>query len=240
MTPVLTFDELAHAYFLDGVRVPGVTDVLRGAGLISLVDWRDAEAKLMIELGYSQASLVPSEILQNALARGTRVHRACHFLSEGDLDWDTVDEKDAGYVRAAQQFFADSGFELLRAPDGSPVGRELRVRSVRYRYAGTTDLVGRLNRHVAIVDWKTGNPEDVSADLQLAAYENALREMPELVELIGLQPTEPILRCSVRLSKDGKYHATPYNTPKHARDFSYFAAALSLHHYKDNVRRRAA
>lgn len=234
MTPVLTFNEERHEYHLDGRLVPSVTQVLRGAGLISLVDFADEERKLMVELGYSTASLVPSDILQHALARGTRVHKACHYLSEGLLDWDTVDDKDRGYVSAAAQFLADSRFELLLDPDGRPIGRELRLYSHRYVYAGTTDLVGRWNGQLAIVDWKTGNPEDVCADLQLAAYENALREMPELAALLCLKAGDPILRCSVRLSKTGQYTPTPYNTPKNTRDFSYFACALSLEHYKQN------
>jgi hypothetical protein len=234
VTPVLTFNEARHEYHLDGRLVPSVTQVLRGAGLISLVDFADQERKLMVEMGYSTASLVPSEILQHALARGTRVHKACHYLSEGLLDWDTVDEKDRPYVDAAAQFLADTRFELLLDQHGRPVGRELRLYSTRYVYAGTSDLVGRWNGQLAIVDWKTGNPEDVCADLQLAAYENALREMPELAELLRLKPGDTILRCSVRLRKDGEYAPTPYNKPKHARDFSYFQAALTLEHYKTN------
>jgi hypothetical protein len=230
----LAFEPEAHVYTLDGVSLPSVTQILRESNLISFEDWTDREAQLQRDLGVSHGHLMPPELLEAARARGQRVHKACHYLSEQDLDWSTVEDQDRGYVEGAAAFLADSRFELLRDGQDRPIGRELRVCSYRYRYAGTMDLFGRWNGKFALVDYKTGDPEDVAADLQLAAYENALREQPWIVELLGLKPTDAIMRCSIRLSRKGTYSPSPYSGPEHARDFSYFLAALSLWNYRQN------
>jgi hypothetical protein len=56
---------------------------------------------------------------------------------------------------------------------------EVRVFSRRHRYAGTLDVLGRWPAAPfgLLIDYKTGDPEDVAADLQTAAYERALLEM---------------------------------------------------------------
>lgn len=54
---------------------------------------------------------------------------------------------------------------------------EVRVFSLRHRFAGTTDLLGIWRGSGALLDYKTGSPRDVAADLQTAAYYAALVEM---------------------------------------------------------------
>jgi hypothetical protein len=54
---------------------------------------------------------------------------------------------------------------------------EIRVFSRRHRFAGTLDVLGIWRRAGALIDYKTGDPRDVAADLQTAAYLGALLEM---------------------------------------------------------------
>lgn len=54
---------------------------------------------------------------------------------------------------------------------------EIRVFSRRNRFAGTLDVLGIWRNAGALLDYKTGNPNDVAADLQTAAYLGALLEM---------------------------------------------------------------
>jgi|SRR5215471_9637028 len=54
---------------------------------------------------------------------------------------------------------------------------EVRVYSRRQRYAGTLDVLGIWRGVGALVDYKTGHPRDVAANLQTAAYLGALRDM---------------------------------------------------------------
>lgn len=54
---------------------------------------------------------------------------------------------------------------------------EVRVYSRRQRYAGTLDVLGVWRGCGALIDYKTGHPRDVAANLQTAAYLGALLDM---------------------------------------------------------------
>jgi len=84
---VFTFDPVEHRYFLDGVRIPGVTTVLKEAGLVPNYG------------GFGQAQY-----------RGLHVHTATEYLDLNDLDWTTVHPDYAGYVHAYDHFKRDTGF----------------------------------------------------------------------------------------------------------------------------------
>lgn len=143
----LTFDPITHAYTLDGLPVPSVTQILRGAGLIQY----DADPAT----------------LEYARARGTAVHAACHYLAEGDLDERTVAPEISPYVDAYRRFLAESDFVCRHI--------EARVYSRVHRYAGTLDRAGTIGEHSVLLDLKTGPPESWTG-AQLAGYEIALRE----------------------------------------------------------------
>lgn len=85
---MLEFEEATHAYRLNGQKVPGVTGVLEGLGIID-TEW-----------------FLPEHAL-----RGQFVHSATHFWDEDDLDLATVDPHYSGYVNGWVQFRKDSGFK---------------------------------------------------------------------------------------------------------------------------------
>lgn len=206
----LTFDAASHTYAWDGTPVVSVTQVLQRAGLIDFTG-------------------VPEPVLERARLRGTRVHQAAHYLTEGTLDWVTVDEIDRPYVEAAARFLADAQF--------TPLGQERRVYHPRHQYAGTVDLFGTWQGRYAVADYKTtaGEPASVCADLQLAAYAEALRAAPP-VEWFDFVGHAPIVRLGVRLGADGRYAVDVYRDP---RDFTIFLAALTLVRYRAQTRRAA-
>lgn len=115
-----------HRYWLNGQRVPGVTEILDGLGFID-TRWFTEESR----------------------RRGTAVHAAVHYYLEGDLHWPSVDERIKGYVEAAIAFLDDSKFEAVEVEkrvlhQGAPV------------YAGTLDVVGRFAGVECVADWKSG------------------------------------------------------------------------------------
>jgi len=194
----LQFEPASHTYTLDGVVVPSVTGVLKASGLIDF-------------------SQIPPSILETARARGSRVHAAIHYYNEGDLNWDTVDDKDRPRINAWLTFLQQRQFQILKA--------EFRVYSRRYGYAGTGDVVGLLDGRLALADFKCGEPEDVAADLQTAAYAGALYEM-------GSDPAPandwvrdvlahkgPLQRLSIQLRRSGIPKVDPYTNPRDFREF---------------------
>jgi len=138
---VLTFDEAAHAYYWNGVRVPSVTQVL--APLMNL----DA---------------VDADVLRRASAFGTAVHMACELDDLGTLDEATLSEPLRPYLAGWRKFSKDYGCRWD--------GIELRVFHKTMRYAGTLDRRGLVGGHNAYVDIKSGTSLYHSVGPQLAAY----------------------------------------------------------------------
>lgn len=201
--PRLEFDGPTHTYTLHaldgGARVlPSVTTILKTVGLINFEG-------------------VPAGILEKARDRGTRVHKAAQYLTEGTLDWSTVDPAERGYVDAYARFLAESKLRVL--------AQEVRLWHPTYGIAGTTDAVGWWDGRPAVADLKSGNPDLVAARYQLAFYAMMLRESPPL-EWIDVTTSTPITRISIAVRKDGTYRADVYTDP---RDHQIAMAALSLY-----------
>lgn len=87
--PTLTFDAEKHEYRIDGQRVPSVTQVLQGAGLID-TRWFNDEARM----------------------RGTYVAQATQFYDEGTLDYDALDDELKPYVMAWEKFLVDANVRI--------------------------------------------------------------------------------------------------------------------------------
>lgn len=87
--PALTFDAEKHEYRIDGRRVPSVTQVLQGAGLID-TRWFNDEARM----------------------RGTYVAQATQFYDEGTLDYDALDDELKPYVMAWERFLVQSDAQV--------------------------------------------------------------------------------------------------------------------------------
>lgn len=143
--PALTFDAETHTYRIDGERVPSVTQVLEGAGLID-TRWFNDEAR----------------------TRGTYVALATQYYDEGTLDYDALDDELKPYVMAWERFLAgDDTREVLRI--------EQRVWHTALRFAGTLDrtiLMGTTKRKY-VLDIKTGSAAPWH-QLQTAGYAECL------------------------------------------------------------------
>ena len=198
---VIDFDEAEHRYLVNGEEWLSVTTVLSRVGFVDF-------------------SYIPENIRTRALERGRRVHRAAHFLGEGDLDWSTVDEGDKGYVEACASFLAASGFEMA--------GHERRLVIPRLRVAGTCDAFGWWQGQCALADWCCGDLWESCKHLQTAGYAEGLRSLPP-PEWFDFTPSTPIARLGVHLKKTGKFSVEVFTDP---RDFSIFSAAVTVAQYQ--------
>jgi hypothetical protein len=203
----LTFDPETHTYTLDGLVVPSVTQVLRASGLVDF-------------------GSIPPTLLDAAQLRGTKVHQAVQYFNEHDLD---VGEfcgtfpAYAGYLQSWIALFASGRLKTCLC--------ERRVASRKHRYAGTIDWLGEFDGRGALIDFATGDPEDVAKDLQTAAYHAAAVEWQSADRELGaFIAAHPILaRYSVRLKKDGRLAAiTPYQDPRHLSEFITLVSARRI------------
>lgn len=184
---MIEFSEEPHAYRYDGAPLVSVTEALRRAGFIDSTFFTPESRE-----------------------RGSKVHRACHFLAEGDLEWSEVDPRIEGYVRAHELFLKDSGFEVIAA--------ELRVAHPLYAFGGCLDLIGRLNGRLTLVDLKSGRPSPWAA-LQTAGYAACIDE-------------PNIDRRTIWLQEDGRYMLSgAYRDPSDAK---VFLAAVSVATWQKN------
>lgn len=140
---LLTFDAAAHAYHLDGRRVPSVTQVLD-----ELVDFR----------------FVKRDDLERARQLGRAVHVACELEDLGTLDEATVAPVVAPYLAAYRKFLAEVKPQWR--------GIEEKVCHELHRYAGTLDRRGFVFKKRSTLDIKSG-AKTLTVGLQTAAYQEA-------------------------------------------------------------------
>jgi hypothetical protein len=193
--PELSYEDESHSYFLDGKHIPAVTDVC---------EW--------LSEGFDD---IPPAILARARDIGHAVHHACALLCQKNLEWSTLDESIAGYVKAAQKFLTETGFKTLAV--------EHRMGDPDLRYAGTLDLYGIWESRSWIIDWKVTAIMPRTAGPQTAAYDHLHRRN------FGGRPNK---RAGVQLFADGTYKFFEFADP---RDYSYFTSALNLYHWRHSA-----
>lgn len=144
----LDFDKAAHAYTLNGQRVPSVTQILA-----PLVDF----------------SMVAQDVLEAAREFGQHVHVACDLFNRGILDWLSLDPALLPYVSAWKRFIDESGAVV--------VASELPVAHEDFGYAGMADVVLAWRSRVVVPDIKSTAVVPATVGAQTAAYAKAYQRM---------------------------------------------------------------
>lgn len=196
---MLEFDRAKHEYRLDGVPIVNVTRITD---------------TLAPYVG------IPERVLARKAEIGEAVHFATELYDANDLDWDSLPDEIAGYVKGWARFIEDTGFVSVLT--------EARVWSTQLRYAGTLDRAGTFSRlkgikpsERAIVDLKTTYKLMPSVGPQTAAYQRAAKESMSL---------DAARRFCVRLKPDGTYELTELRDPS---DFAVFQSALNVHYWRE-------
>lgn len=144
----IEFDAGEHAYWIDGKRVPSVTQVLGPLSDFSGID---------------------AGTLEHARVRGQLVHDAMALLVRDALDWSSLDPSILPYIEGGRRFLEESGITV--------VASELRVASARLRVAGTLDLLAVWRGFDSIIEYKATAAFPPVAGPQTAAYEQLHSEM---------------------------------------------------------------
>lgn len=193
VAPGLEFEEADHRYFLDKVPVPGLTETLRLTGFID-----------------------PSWFTEEARDRGTRVHSACCYLAEDDLEWSKVASDILPRVQAFDEFLKTYTPELIYA-EKAFVSRAARF-ACRIDFLFDVPALGGLS----IIEVKTG-PAGLAAKLQTAGQKVAIEENTAF---------KGIKRFGFELSKEGRYKFVPH---VELEDRPMFLNAVSMVHRRINA-----
>ena len=142
------FDEATHTYTLDGVVIPSVTEICAP-----------------ITCG----KYPPVGVVQQAAARGTRVHELC-ALYDMDALPDEIEAELVGYVKAWAAFCRD--YKPVWKHIELPLYGEI---DPGQPFAGTLDRIGEIDGFTRVVDIKTAasldRPAKVALCEQITGYE---------------------------------------------------------------------
>lgn len=186
------FDPDQHQYFLGDRRLESVTEILGNTGIADY-RWSSEEAML----------------------RGTYVHKATEMIDRGTLDWSALDPILLPYCVAYQKFIEDKRPEILLSEEP--------MFHAQHMYAGTLDRIIVMDGITSLVDLKTGVPHRATA-IQVAAYR----------ELVRVNRDTVLTKCfSLHLRDDGTYRLDPIGDLR--QNFSIFLAALTVERYKENA-----
>ena len=164
------FDEERHRYTVAGMAVPGITQILKLTGFVE-ASWFTRESR----------------------ERGTAVHRACWYMSEKALDWQSVDPTILPRVEQFADFLEEYKPALVAAP-------EQPLYSFSHGFAGTPDFIFTVMGHPSIIEVKTGRA-GLAAKLQTAAQKILIEEN------LGIKD---IRRFAFELSGEGRYKFVPH------------------------------
>lgn len=152
-----------------------------------------------------------------ARTRGTNVHAACEDYNLGATP-DYLNEEELAYFQGYLNWFsAQDNHEILHS--------ELFLRSPKYKFAGTADIICLIDEVLWLIDIKTSAAHQHAHGLQLKAYQQAYYEM------FGVRPRMAVLKLTDKTKKGWQWKE--YNEP-----FKPFLALLSYH--KWTVRKRKA
>jgi len=125
-------------------------------------------------------------IMRRAGKEGTQVHEAAEALVKGEeVSW-MDDYGNAKYSQIVWEMILKF-YDFWTTHKPELISTEDFVWSDEHKYAGTADLVVKMNGEIWLLDLKTSNSIHKSYDLQLASYAKALEECKDIkIERTGI------------------------------------------------------
>lgn len=232
----LDFDERKHVYKVDGIAVPSVTRVLDIIAKPALVGWAAKCASELIAAELRPGVALDEVQIGDLAERAKRAHRDASRRAAGIgsevhtwAERHARGEDPAPPVNPLIRNGVDAYKAWLATHDVKTIAVERRCYSRRHKYAGTVDLVARIDGGVAVADFKTSSSLYDEYALQLAAYQQALIEEGVV--------DEDADRWLIRFDKnDGDFEARRLRREDYERDARAFRAALALLRALDEMR----
>jgi hypothetical protein len=137
--------------------------------------------------------------------RGTMIHKACSLVDGNTLDWTTLDERIAPYVKGYKKFREEIPAEVLRT--------EFEIQGTGW--VGHLDRLFRIGDLRVLCDIKT-NECDIATAVQTAAYSRGIRGQ--------------VRRMGLALRDTEDYKITWYNEDAH--DLACWQGALIVAQWK--------
>lgn len=197
-----SFEPEGHLYRdLEGRRVLSVTQVFQ---MLGLVDYAG----------------VKQEVLERKSRLGVSVHRAVEYLTEGTLDWNSVDDTAMPYVVSAEEWLKQMKFiSLEREAQGIHLVNGM---SYGWQYDHRGRMTFRSRMRDVILDLKTCVKASPTWGLQTAAYALAAPKLPA---------GQKYLRVVLQMKPEGGMKTFYYDDPQ---DETAFLSMLYCAIWKQN------
>lgn len=183
--PELELDIDSHRYTLDGVVIPGCTQVLAAMGATPSFNF-----------------LTPDE-LEFYRSRGHAVAAAVEYSCKGSLDRRTVVEEIKPYMEGWQRAVEDHKIEVLTL-NGEPFV-ETPLHHPLFRYGVKPDVVARIEKKSGPIEIKATSAHSPATGLQLAS---------QLIAIRHVMPTIGDMRIGLRLLPKPPYYDLKHYTDK--------------------------
>lgn len=195
----LEYDDKAHSYKVEGVKVPSVTRVVDGCFPKDLTHWA-------LSIGQEEYDKVISE----ALEVGNDTHQWIEdYINFGHACTDPghhIFEPVKAFLKWTEEY----------KPEW--IDAERKIYCDKYKYAGTVDAVAKINGRIVVIDFKTSKKIYKPYHLQVTAYAQAIKRMDGLRHW----PLGMILRLD---KETGEFEQKVFE-PKH--NFNTFKKCLEL------------
>lgn len=215
----LWFDADKHTYLVsddaeheaEPFAVDSVTTILGGAlAKPALIQWAANMAVESVSRDWI-AGMASDEIqIAAALRKAKTAHRTVskEATDIGSLAHDWIErfirnEKPELPVNEAAKNCCNAAVDWMLKHKFQVLAVEQKIYSRKYRYAGTMDLLAKIDGRLTVCDWKTGKRVYREAFLQNAAYRQAAKEMG-----LGV-PTKGIIIKLPKTDKDPGFEAVP-------------------------------
>ena len=193
--PEFRFDPASHTYTVGGVVIESVTTLL----------------KPMEDL-----SAIPPAILARKAALGTAVHFATELDDQDDLDEESLSPEIKGYLDGWRRFKAEHNFV--------PESIEQQLYHPTHWYAGTIDRCGLVDGERFTIDIKTRIEIPAVVGIQLAAYNELLRENGVV------DRRKKLGNMAVQLLPNGQYKIHPFS---HGEHYPAWLSLLTLRNWRN-------
>lgn len=185
--PELELEPESHRYTLDGVVIPGCTQVLAAMGATP---------------GFN---FLTPEQLEFYRSRGHAVHKAVELSIRGELDKRTLDQKEVKpYLIGWERFCNDHKVDVKKLRGEMFVELPLHHRS--FRYGVTPDVVAAVDGKEGVVEIKATSAHCPATGIQTAAQLIAVRDVYSLGPLAN--------RIGLRLLREEPYYDMRYYTER--------------------------
>lgn len=193
-------------YWLDKKPYVSVTEILKCIDKPQLRYWFGREVYLAMvvnpTLKEAEALSAPYKTSGKAAERGKTIHSLIEAYKKTGAVIDTIPDHLKGYAKAFYGWVKDNKVEIEE--------NERTVINEEYGFAGTLDLLAKINGEDYLIDCKTGKDIYPESALQLSAYQKCLNgQLPKLGVLL--------------LKEDGEYKFANVN-PR----FDIFLSCKSL------------